>query len=219
MNKLIALIAGGIVAASTAQAATVSFSGSIPLTSTNWNLNITLQQFDPSLGTLTAIKFIYDGGVSTDFQFESLDAAAATVNMNAAANLNFGGPISSLLALAAATSQPVSAFDGTIDFGGTSGASVLDVSDSDSGSVTLLGGFAPYVGLGTFDIAVAAAGLSNLSGAGNLLAIIRTEAEASIKVEYTYDTPGGSDIPVPATVAIFGASLIGLGLASRRKAA
>ncbi len=184
MKKLTLLAALAIASVGSAYADSISFSSSYGPALTNWNQNLSLNQFDSSLGSLTSIVFDYNGNVSSTFRFESLDAAPATLTANASADIVFGLPISDTLSISGSAIQPVTAFDGSIDFGGTSGALVGPVTGSDSGSLTLLSAFAPYIGLGTYNINVAATGLSNVSGAGNLISQISTQAFAEIKVTY-----------------------------------
>ncbi len=216
MIKKLAFIAGATMLALSAQAATVSYSDSIANTTTNWVDALTLQQFDSSLGTLTGVRFSYSGTVSTTFRLESLDNAPATVTVNSAGNLVFGGPISDTLFAAGSTSQNLAAFDGTIDFGGTSGAIVGPVNGSDSGIADILGSFSAFIGGGTFDISVAGNGTSGATGAGNLITQINTLAGAAITVTYTYDTPT-TPVPEPTSLALFGLALAGVAASRRRK--
>jgi len=206
-----------IAAAGGANAAVVTFTDSIALATTDWTHNLTLQQFDASLGTLNSVTFSYGGQVSSIFRVESLDAAPATVNANASGNLVFGGPISQTLNISGSTSQAVSAFDGTIDFGGTSGAVIGPVVGSDSDTLSLISGLAAFIGAGTYDISVAAHGASSASGAGNLISQINTEAMANIAVTYDYTARPPVTVPEPASMALVGLGMMGLAALRRRK--
>jgi len=221
MNKLIALVTGGVLSASVAHAATISTSGVILLQGTNWSESITLDKFDPALGVLTAIKFIYGGSSETRLQSELL--AAGSISLQATVNLSFDIPGSIVIPLLADAAHSADAFDGTVDFAGTSGFDTgpAPITTIGSDSIVLAGGFDPYLGVGSFNVMVSAIALAVINGS-DAISAIRTAADASITVEYTYTPdfgPTGDPVPAPTTLLLFGATLLGLGLAARRKAA
>lgn len=214
--KRLSVLATALALAASANAATVSFSDSFGLSATNWNQDLTLQQFDSSLGTLNSATFNYGGTVSTIIRFESLDAAASTLRFNSGGTLIFSGPISNTLNASGSTAQNVSAFDGAIDFGGTSGGSVGPVVDSDSDTLTILSGLAAYIGAGTFSINVLANGQSSVSGAGNLITQTSTQALADIQVVYDY-TARPNQVPEPGSLALVSLALFGIGAINARR--
>ncbi len=215
MKKMIGLLATGMLAMSAAQAATISFSNAIADTTTNWAHNLTLQQFDGSLGTLQSVKFTYAGHVNTTFREESLDAAPATITVTASAAIAFALPVGQTLNISNSNTQNVGAFDGTIDFAGASGFGPLLVTGTDSGMLTLVSGLGAFVGLGTYNIGVTATGTSGASGAGNLISQINTTAGANITVDYTYAVQ--HQTPEPASLALAGLALAGIALTARRR--
>lgn len=199
------------------QAASISFSDTIAATTTNWTKNLTLSQFTPALGTLTGVAFSYGGSVTSTFRIESTDTAPAVVAANLAATLDFGTPVSATLALSNSTTQAVTAFDGVVDFGGTSGFGPTSVTDTDVGVLSLVAPFATYVGGGTYNIAVAANGNSNATGTGNLATLISTNASAQIEVTYNYEPTVTTNVPEPGSLALVSLAMVDMGFAARRR--
>ena len=135
----IALVAAtALVASATAQAATISF-GTTPaststlttgLRPTNFTTSLTVPRFNTSLGTLTSVAIDFAGGVNSTIRFESQDAAASTITGTASATVTLTRPDNSQLAVVLPTntrSQTVTAYDGTLDFAGTSGNTFSNV--------------------------------------------------------------------------------------------
>lgn len=182
---------------------------------TNWSTSLVLPQWDPALFpgyTLTGVSFALNGHVSGDAKFESLDGSPATINMSLQSTITLTDPLSNVLATiipVANTSDSATAFDGTIDFGGTSGKSYLGLSGSDSDT----GASAPlplYIGNSTISLPVSATGTSFGSGAGNLTTIFSTSADADASVTYYYEP-----VPEPASLGLLAAAGL-LGLRRRR---
>jgi len=227
MSTMFRLTGRGVLAASLmlamgaqAVAGSVTYGPvSIGPATTNWSSSIALPQWDPLLfpgQVLTGISFSLFGEVVGNAQFESLDSQPATVSMNLVATITLTDPSSNVLATVipvASTLDTVTAFDGVIDFGGTSGKSYTGLygSASDSGSSM---DFATFTGSGFVVLPVSAAGSSFGSGAGNLITSFSTSAAASASVTYYYEA-----IPEASSLALLGAcgAVCGLALARRRR--
>ncbi len=202
----------GVAAA--ASGATITHTGTISTATTNWNAPISLPLFDPSLGTLNSVSWNLGGNVSGSAKFESLDAGATTVNLNLAATLTLFAPDNSVLQVtipSVNTAVNASAHDGTIDFGGTSGATYTGLSGSaTAGSSSSVPAFlALFTGVGLTSINATGVGSSSGTGGGNLITQFATSAGANFEIVYDY-TP----VPTPGAIAVFGAA--GL-LAARRR--
>lgn len=204
---------------STAIASTVTYGpASFGPATTNWSSSLTLPKWDPALfpgQTLTGVSFTLNGSVSGSAKFESLDASPATVNMNLQATITLTDPSSNVLATVipvASTSDLVSAFDGAIDFGGTSGVSYPALSGSNSASGSS-GNLPLFTGSGNIVLPISASGTSSGSGAGNLITVFATAAGADASVTYTYQA-----VPEPSTLvlAAFG-TLAVVGACLRRR--
>ena len=209
--------------AAPATAATISFSDSIALTTTNWSDSFDIQRFDPLLGTLTSITFQLSGTVTGNIRAESMDNAPSTVSTNLQATITLTRPDTTVLAVVlpvASFINSFTAFDGTVDFGGTSGVTQLGATAT-SATTTVspppVSDLALFTGIGSILLPAHANGSSNASGSGNLITQFQTNAEASVTVTYTYTT-ATIEVPEPASLALFGAGLLGLGLVRRRRA-
>lgn len=212
LTALVALLAVS------AGASTVSYGPyAQPLSTTNWSTSITLPQFDPALGTLNSISFVLFGHVEGTAKFESMDAAPAVITMDLSAMLKLKRPDLTDLVVTipvASTSDNASAFDGTIDFGGTSGNTYggLSANDTESATTSTAADKALFTGLGSIVLPVTASGASTGSGAGNLLLQFQTSASAWATVTYDYTA-----VPEPSSLLALMSGLGVIGLAIRRK--
>jgi hypothetical protein len=214
------LVCAGIavaVLANGAQADTLTYTGSVPLTITDWTSSVSVPQFNPSLGTLNSIEVTLNGHVEGSAAFESDDASPATVHMKLQALETFYRPDLSTMVTAfpvASTTDTVTAWDGVDDYAGTSGKTYGDLSSNASNSFTTSSSSdkALFTGVGNIVLPVDSAGAFTGSGAGNLLLDFATSASAGVTVTYNYTAPE------PATMAILALGAIGLIRRGRRHA-
>lgn len=192
-----ALAAGTWVAAPVAVAedvgTTATVCQTVSMRLTNWSNTITLPKFDPALGTLQ--KAIITGTLKVEGagKAESNDAAPSVIVANVAATgtLSVPGALPQTVNPKISQSFNASAYDGILDYAGTSGFSTGTVSTFQAfAPIELVGdAAASYVGPGTFDSTAAATGNSNASGPGNVQQIFNTSAQADVCVAYSYLIP------------------------------
>lgn len=223
--KSAALTAALLLASTAANAAVIVQSDLKALTTTNWSQGFSFDKFDATLGTLQSVMLAVNGHLEGTAKAESLDGAPAniTLNLQAAvtASIDGGGlGIFSTVANPLSTSNfAATAFDGTIDFGGSSGVTLAGLSADGSNSVSSsaaswLSFFTDVDGLvgglDTLTLNLAGTGQSSGSGAGNLITQFNTFAAGDWTLTYVYDTLPTPSVPVPASIALLGLGLIGL---------
>jgi hypothetical protein len=150
----------------------------------------TVAQFDPSLGTLTGVEIINDSTLTANASLESLDSAAATdqAELGGDTTLTVNGRTVKV-AVSATETANLSAFDGTLDFGGTSGTTFPAKQMSGSNSVMLdssTSDLSSFVGTGSVSLNLSTESTSCACGTGNLASLITTSAQANIRVIYHY---------------------------------
>ena len=214
------LVAGLFGSVASAQAGMISYTASVAMTTTNWGpTNISLSKFDTTLGTLTSIDFDLSGTVEGIGKAESEDGAASEVTLDLGSKITLRRPNNLTLVV----SNPVfsqtfqfTAYDGVLDYAGTSGGSTGLQSSTDSVSFTSFNGadFALFSGPGSIILNLGAVGASAGNGAGNLSTKFQTSARGDAKVTYNYTS---NAVPEPATLGIMGLGLGALGLVRRRR--
>ena len=199
-NKvMVAAFAAILAPINAAQASTLTYKSTVDLEKTNFEKQIFLPKFDSSLGNLESVLFELNANVQGSVELENRDAQAALVTGNLAAEIGLKKPDNSLLLVAlptASVEQKLNKYDETLDFDGTSGVKLTDISNTkeESALLTIPNDFTPFVGDGSFNLLVEAIGNSKATGAGNLLAGFETYAGATVAVSYTY---AKKDEPTP----------------------
>ncbi len=157
---------------------------------------ISVNGFNPALGTLYSVEVSVDANSAAFVAAENLDPVAASVTIAQTATVSVFGANSTLLDAAAvtdSTTRQLGAFDGTWDWSGASGMlaapSTTDVFSQQSlyDAATL----AQFTGASQVSLGVATAGVSTISGPGNLALDAELKAGAIVGVRYVY-------VPVPA---------------------
>ncbi len=146
-------------------------------------------QFNPSLGTLNSVQIQLNGTLSSDVKVENLDSSSSTVNAQVNGNLSLLGPGGNSLLSATPTlseNTSLSAFDGTLDYGGTSGHDFGVQSASAQQSVTLTNDLSAWEGTGNVSLTESAQSSSTVSGSGNQQVQIASQGSGVATVIYNY---------------------------------
>ena len=226
MKRQIKLLLGSLLLAVSGStlAATISFSDSIPRTTTNSTDSVSIGLFDTTLGNLQSIDFSLTGIIDGEAGAESRDNRPTTVSLTLGGTITLQRPDSSTLVAVLPSLNRVfnaTAYDGVTDFMGGSGETFLGLNTSASNSATLAPVSAADLALfaapggGLINLPVVAVASSTGSGAGNLITQFSTDAAARVEVTYTFET---TQVPTPTGLLLMGIGLTGLGLVRRLKA-
>jgi hypothetical protein len=150
----------------------------------------TVQQFNATQGQLQSVQIILNGSMTSHVKVENFDGAAANINAQVVGNLQLQGP--GFQALTGNThltdTAALTAFDGTLDYAGTSGRDFGEQTDSVQQSVTLTNpsALAAFIGTGSVTLTELAQASSTVTGSGNEQVHICSEAGGTAEVIYTF---------------------------------
>ncbi|HMO37332.1 MAG TPA: choice-of-anchor E domain-containing protein, partial [Gemmatales bacterium] len=149
-----------------------------------------IQQFNPALGTLQSVEIRVDGRILSTIRLENLDNASAHVTGTVSGSLLLSGPGFNLNVQAngnAAIRQNLAAYDGTLDYAGSSGITLVNRSATGSQTQTIQGSnLSNFIGSGTVSFSFLAQATTEATGGGNLMANITNLGGADVTVTYKY---------------------------------
>ncbi len=207
-RSLCALISAIAAFASAARsdAASITYSDAVPLIASNWTRTLHVPQFDPSLGNLQQILFELAGHAEGFARFENIGNTPSPVRMHLSVGMTLAHPDLPLMTLSLPllnSMDNATAFDGLIDFGGSSGRSYFNLSADDSYATALSAPFSPAIAQiflgsnGNADLSSKVTGLSMVNGPGNQVAQFSASASAIFRVTYEYNP-----VPEPSSFAL-----------------
>ncbi|MEH2196466.1 MAG: choice-of-anchor E domain-containing protein [Nostoc sp.] len=212
-------LAGIVATSGAANAASLSYSSF-----SNYDLTdiidspLSVQKFDSSLGTLQGVTIGFTGDILGNAGFENTGKSVNPVTVTLASEISLQLNNQSLFALNPKDtfSYQVAKFDGNIDFSGTSGKTLSNLTATQSGtqSFTDTQFLQSFIGNDNIDFLFSALATSQVKGPGNIASYVQTLAKAGITVTYDYDEV--KSVPEPS--ATLGVALIaGLCLLSQGK--
>jgi hypothetical protein len=174
------------------------------LAKTDFSRTATLDQFNPALGTLNAVEIIQDAQISSEISIKNLDNAAASVEgtVSGTVTARLPGVPGLVVSPSRREEAQVAAFDGAMDFSSPSGHAFGPKTAENSDSVTLDAAttdLSAYIGTGKVTVTEDAKATSGATGEGNLLALIKSMAEGTVRVIYHY-TPSNTIQPGTYTI-------------------
>lgn len=187
------LTAGAAASATMTQTATFPDLESYPTLSDQ-----SLLYFSATMGTLTEVDVVTSGSFQSQFSAENLASSPRTITGTTAANLSINVPTGSIPVDIPAVTQSfqASAYDGTLDDGGTSGKTMPAVTSQSSPQTTVLTSPAALAAFtGHFRIPVSVSGHATGSVTpddSNVSSSFNTDTSATITVIYHYipNAPG-----------------------------
>jgi hypothetical protein len=181
-----------LIGSAQAQTQEICFSDTVPSTPTNWMDDVTVSQFDPSLGTLQSIRFTLTTSITGSAAAENLGNDNANVLLEFSSVINLTRPDGSVIM----TDNPLvsfndglAPFDGTIDFAPPSGITHANLVANDTeifNAPPPLSDLILFTGTGTVSLPVEAIATSNATGPGNVVYQFTQQATATLEVCYIY---------------------------------
>lgn len=160
---------------------TLSFTNPV----TGESLDDTVDQFDPSLGTLNSVDITVNGQLTSDIKITNTDGTSGQVSGTVSGDIAVSGlpdttnPLTTTLT--GTPQKSTIASNGSVDFGDqtVTGSQTVDLEASQQS-------LSAWIGTGTMNVTEQADSTSTASGPGNIVDNITSSGSATVQVTYNY---------------------------------
>jgi T5SS/PEP-CTERM-associated repeat protein len=160
---------------------------------TGWDSSLAAEQFNPALGTLEAVNITVTGDIQASVAVENQNSTSGFVSTTQMATVALALPDGTSVTAdpTVKDSMNLGAYDGTLDYAGTSGRidQGLTQTTTETEQVTSTADLAAFLGQGTVTVPISDLGTGTLDGPANLAAALLAQSGAIVTIDYTYLPP------------------------------